>query len=65
MFQEPRLHGQFEKYVEALLEVDDLESMFSGDIDGPVVEGKGGKCTTELIDLQVLLSASAWRGWGK
>ena len=31
--------------------LDDLKGMFSGDVDGVILERNGGKCTTELVCL--------------
>jgi hypothetical protein len=52
MLEEPVLYGKLPEDVETLLEVDDLEGMLAGDVDGGVDQSDGSKGTTELIHLK-------------
>lgn len=48
--EEPLLEGQLPEDAEALLEVDDLEGMLAGDINGTLHEGDGSEGAAELVD---------------
>lgn len=49
--QEPSLEGQFPEDVQVLLEVDELQSVFAGHVDGSFDESQGCEGSAYLIDL--------------
>ena len=51
VFEEPVLEGEFVEEVEALFEVDELEGVGAGDVDGGFDEGEGREGAAELVDL--------------
>lgn len=50
-FEEPFLNGQLPEDMQALLEVDELESMFASDVDGAFDESQSRESPAELVDL--------------
>jgi hypothetical protein len=52
MEQKVPLDYGFQKYTEALLDLDELQGMFSGNIDCIILEGNGGKGSTKLVCLR-------------
>lgn len=53
VLEEPVLDVEFVEEVEALLEVDDLEGMLAGDVDGGFDEGYGREGAAELVYLKL------------
>lgn len=51
MLEKPVLDGKLPKDMEALLEVDDLQSMMAGDVHSGLYQSQCGKCTPELVHL--------------
>lgn len=51
MFEEPALYIEFVEDVEPLLEMDDLEGVAPGDVNGAFDHRYGGECAAELIYL--------------
>ena len=56
VLQEPALDVEFEENVEALLEVDELQSMAAGDIHGALNHRYSTEGTSELVYLCMLVS---------
>lgn len=46
VFQKPLLKGHFPKDTESLLQMNQLESMLSSDVDGALHNGNSGKSST-------------------
>jgi hypothetical protein len=51
MLQKPVLHVEFQEYMQALLESDDLQGVAPGDVDGAFEHGYGAEGAAELVDL--------------
>jgi hypothetical protein len=50
--EEPLLEAYLPEDVELLLEMDELESMLAGDIDGALNKCEGCECPTQLVNLR-------------
>lgn len=61
VFEEPVLEGEFVEEVEALFEVNELEGVGAGDVDGGFDEGEGREGAAELVDLLGLTGYSTRR----
>lgn len=62
MLEEPVLHVEFPEYVEALLEVDDLERMAARDVDGSFDHCYCAEGAAELVDLVMSVYATEKEG---
>jgi hypothetical protein len=49
--EEPPLYGRLDEDAEALLDVDELEGMFPGCVDGGCLQCHGGEGAPELVNL--------------